>query len=416
MATPTPPRLQLLYAFWNTWNGTTWVVTEALEKSTDPRRTVGAAARAEAADEMFRTGELVRTGETVTYVPKPLSTAAAQLLRRGLGFGGGHISDAVRDEYAAGVFGELVEAGLAAGDGRVIPPVPFYSRPDVVAAAAEYVRSGGGDQTTRTWLAAFGVNPDRLPSQDAIENSYVALTERLNAEREVPLSSLDSGDDEAMLWAVMRARDEGLFTVDAQRSVIVSTAEPKPEGTHTVAPASGQVAPKTEGKAPEKTETPAVAPMAPAKTTDKSAPVPVVAAAVPDATPWLASIDSNIRHLVSVLASPQQSARDALHEGALLQSTLRRVMVLLERHGVLTSGELQRAFNGKLRERREALEIALKYGVSVGALAATGAKNPKGWGARYTVADPTRVGIARHELLNEAMKTRPRRPVVSAGK
>ncbi len=191
-------------------------------------------------------------------------------------------------------------------------------------------------------------------------------------------------------------------------------ADTKPEGTRPVAPASGQ---ETETPAESETpETPAPVTKAVAKTTAPATVAPAPVQVVPDTTPWLASIDGNIRHLTQILTLPQASAREALSEGALLQSTLRRVMVLLERHGVLTSGELQRAFNGKLPDKREALDIALKYGVQVGALAATGAKNPKGWGARYTLADPTRVGIARHELLNEAMKARTRRPVVGAGK
>ncbi|SHP98614.1 hypothetical protein [Mycobacteroides abscessus] len=193
-----------------------------------------------------------------------------------------------------------------------------------------------------------------------------------------------------------KTEPEGTRTVAKTEGKVVETPETKVSETPVETAKNGvpePEAPKSEGKAPAKRES-----------------VQVVTAPTPDMTPWLASIDGNIRHLTQILALPQASAREALSEGALLQSTLRRVMVLLERHGVLTNGELQRAFNGKLPAQREALEIALKYGVAVGALAATGAKNPKGWGARYTLADPTRVGIARHEILNEAMKKRTPKP------
>lgn len=187
--------------------------------------------------------------------------------------------------------------------------------------------------------------------------------------------------------------------------------EPAPEPAKSGVPSK----PDTETPPPAASTSKAVATREDATvapTTD-TATVQVVSA---EMLPWLAAIANHTQIMAQAMVTPQASAREALNGEALLHVVLRRVMVLLERHGVLTNGELQRAFNGKLPAQREALEIALKYGVQVGALAATGAKNPKGWGARYTLADPTRVGIARHELLNEAMKTRPRRPVVGGGK
>jgi len=309
-------------------------------------------------------------------------------------------------------YGELLSAAdISAAEFAVTPP-DNWSAEEVVELARTMLLSGGlivgnVDDGFRRVVVAEVVADEPATLEDrilaAVAAGEVINVAALGSDHDTVTDALKRLSDEGRIhraadgWKIGAApADTGVSKEKTNTAAKADTAPAKGTPKADAAePAKSGVPAKTKGGAPPVSKDVAKPAFTPANGETRTP-------STPDMTPILVSIDQNVRALGQVLAMPQQQSREALDEGALLHVVLRRVMVLLTRHGALGVGDLTPlAYNKSNPAKRKMVPVALSYGLSVGALTRSGAL----YGGKYAVADPTRVGVARHELLNAAMRT-----------